>query len=174
MAQKTIVTVVDDLTGEESDEIHSVEFTLDGVGYVIDLTDKNAQQLRDALSAYVAAARRVGGRQRGRGRQPRSASGARASSSGYNRETQRAIRQWARQHGHTVSDRGRLPASVVKAWEDQHESRPTARRRGPPDNTTRTAGHVRAGRYGCPLHRALTASVARTIRVDAEGLQPAP
>ncbi len=123
MAQKTIVTVVDDLTGEESDEISTVEFALDGVGYVIDLTDKNAQELRDALSAYVAAARRTGGRQRGRGRQARSRSGTHSSSSGYNRETQRAIRQWAKQHGHTVSDRGRLPASIVKAWEDQHEGR---------------------------------------------------
>ena len=123
MVQKTIVTTVDDLTGEESDEISTVEFALDGVGYMIDLTDKNAQQLHDALSGYVAAARRIGGRQRGRdrGRQPRSASGTRSSSSGYNRETQRAIRQWAKQHGHPVSDRGRLPASIVTAWEDQHK-----------------------------------------------------
>ncbi len=121
MAQKTIVTVVDDLTGEESGEISTVEFALDGVGYVIDLTDKNAQELRDALSAYVAAARRTGGRQRGRGRQPSSGSSTRSSSSAYNRDTQRAIRQWAKQHGQAVSDRGRLPASVVKAWEDQHE-----------------------------------------------------
>ncbi len=121
MAQKTVVTVVDDLTGEETDEISTVEFALDGVGYMIDLTDKNAQELRNALSAYVAAARRTGGRQRGRGRHHSSGSSTRSSSSGYNRETQRAIRQWAKRQGHTVSDRGRLPASIVKAWEDQHE-----------------------------------------------------
>ncbi len=125
MAQKTIVTVVDDLTGEESDEISTVEFTLDGVGYMIDLTDKNAQEMRNALSAYLAVARRTGGRQRGRGRQHSSGSSTRSSSSGYNRETQRAIRQWAKRQGHTVSDRGRLPASIVKAWEDQHEGSKT-------------------------------------------------
>lgn len=121
MALKTVVTVVDDVTGEESEDISTVEFALDGVGYVIDLTDKNAQELRDALSGYVTAARRTGGRQRARARQPSSGSRTRSSSSGYNRETQRAIREWAKQHGHTVSDRGRLPASVVQAWEAQHE-----------------------------------------------------
>ena len=91
MAQKTIVTVVDDLTGEESEEVSTVDFALDGVGYVIDLTDKNAQKLRDDLSAYVAAARRTGVRQRSRGHRGSSGSRTRSSSSGYNRETQRAI-----------------------------------------------------------------------------------
>ena len=62
MALKTIVTVVDDLTGEESEDISTVEFALDGVDYTIDLTDKNAQELRDASRAMsLLLVARVGG-----------------------------------------------------------------------------------------------------------------
>src|ERR1700712_4739588 len=62
MAQKTVVTLVDDLTGEESEDITSVEFALDGVTYEIDLDEKNSAEQRDSLAQYVAAARRTGGR----------------------------------------------------------------------------------------------------------------
>src|ERR1700760_958193 len=62
MAQKTVVTLVDDLTGEESEDITTVEFALDGVTYEIDLDEKNTAVLRDSLAQYVAAARRTGGR----------------------------------------------------------------------------------------------------------------
>lgn len=125
MAQKTIVTLIDDLTGEEADQISTVKFALDGVSYEIDLADHNAAALRDALADYVAAARRTGGRQSGgsaagpaatRG----SSGGAGPSRSGYNRETLKSIREWAKQNGYTISDRGRLPADVVAAWEEQH------------------------------------------------------
>jgi hypothetical protein len=36
------------------------------------------------------------------------------------REQASAIRDWARRNGHQVSDRGRIPASVVSAYEDAH------------------------------------------------------
>ena len=57
MATLTTVTVVDDLDGSEAAE--SVEFALDGVAYEIDLSEDNAEKLRDALAGYVAGARRV-------------------------------------------------------------------------------------------------------------------
>ncbi len=140
MVQKTIVTTVDDLTGEESDEISTVEFALDGVGYMIDLTDKNAQQLHDALSAYVAAARRIGGRQRGhdRGRQPRSASGTRSSSSGI---TERLSGLSGSGPSSTVTRSVTVaaypPASSRRGKTSRRAARPTARRLDPPGNTTR-------------------------------------
>ncbi|HSU09851.1 MAG TPA: histone-like nucleoid-structuring protein Lsr2 [Pseudonocardia sp.] len=34
-----------------------------------------------------------------------------------NREETHAIREWARQHGHQVSDRGRIPKSVIEAYQ---------------------------------------------------------
>jgi len=124
VARKTIVTLVDDLTGEEAEAISTVEFAVDGVTYEIDLVDDNAAQLRDALASYVAAGRKTGGRRvsaaRG-GRRSRPSSNGDTTGSGYNRETLKSIRAWAKQNGHAVSDRGRLPADVVEAWEAQHE-----------------------------------------------------
>ena len=65
MATQTIVTLVDDLDGSEATE--SVSFALDGASYEIDLSDTNADKLRDALAGYVASARRVDGARRGTG-----------------------------------------------------------------------------------------------------------
>lgn len=120
MAQKTVVTMIDDLTGEEAEHINVVEFALDGVTYELDLSDDNAAKLRDALAQYTGAARRTGGRRRagrGPGRATRGNSGA-----SYNRETLKSIREWAKQNGHNVSDRGRLPSEVLQAWENAHKS----------------------------------------------------
>ena len=126
MAQKTIVTLIDDLTGEEAEDITTVEFALEGVTYEIDLADGNAAKLRDNLSRYVAAARKTSTRRpatRGSDRSAsRGASNGGAPRSGYNRDTLRAIREWAKQNGHNVSDRGRLPLTVINAWEAQHQT----------------------------------------------------
>ncbi|WP_433784600.1 histone-like nucleoid-structuring protein Lsr2 [Actinomycetospora sp. CA-101289] len=127
MAQKTIVTLVDDLTGEEAEDISTVEFALDGVTYEIDLDEKNSSKLRDALADYVAAARRTGGRRASNGGRRRSGGGAgtgtpRATSpGGYDRETSKQIREWAKGQGFEVSDRGRVPNNVVEAWEAQRK-----------------------------------------------------
>jgi hypothetical protein len=123
MAQKTIVTLVDDLTGEEAEDITTVEFALDGVTYEIDLDDKNSTRLRDALADYIAAARRTGGRRSsGRRRSGAGTGTPRATSpGGYDRETSKQIRQWAKAQGFEVSDRGRVPNNVVEAWEAQRK-----------------------------------------------------
>ena len=104
MAQKVHITLEDDLDGGDATE--TVSFGLDGRSYEIDLNDKNAQALRDALARYVGAARRSGG--------------SRASNS--KRRTQvgtsaREIRDWARSNGHKVPDRGRIPSDVREAFE---------------------------------------------------------
>ncbi len=126
MAQKTIVTLIDDLTGEEAEDITTVEFALEGVTYEIDLANDNAAKLRDNLSRYVAAARKTSVRRPGNRSADRAsgrgAGNAGAERSGYNRDTLRAIREWAKQNGHTVSDRGRLPLNVVTAWEANHQA----------------------------------------------------
>ena len=61
MAQKTVVSFIDDLDGESEAE-GTVTFGLDGVEYEIDLTTENAEDLRDIFAPYIAAARRTGGR----------------------------------------------------------------------------------------------------------------
>lgn len=109
MARKVQYILVDDLDGGQADE--TVTFGLDGSSYEIDLSSKNAATLREAMASFVGSAHKIGrsgarpgGGSRGRGP-------ARTD-----REQLQAIRAWARQHGHTVSDRGRIPASIIEAY----------------------------------------------------------
>ncbi|MCL3861469.1 Lsr2 family protein [Actinotalea sp. K2] len=108
MAQKVQVVLVDDLDGGSADE--TVSFALDGVTYEIDLNTANAAQLRESFASWVGHARRVGGRSR---TGTRRTSGTGRASSG----DSTAIREWARQNGFTVSDRGRIPANVKAAYD---------------------------------------------------------
>src|SRR5699024_6448389 len=105
------VTLIDDVDGTAADE--TVQFSLDGVNYEIDLTTENAARLRDSLASWVGHARRAGGRRttarRGRGTGRSGGSGDAAK-----------IREWARQNGYTVSDRGRIPAEVSEAYAKAH------------------------------------------------------
>ncbi|GLZ48671.1 Lsr2 family protein [Actinomycetospora sp. NBRC 106375] len=118
MAQKVVVSLVDDLDASEADE--TVEFGLDGATYEIDLSEANAAALRDGLADFVAHARRSGGRRR-------SAPAASASSprrgggrAAVDREQNQAIREWARKQGMTVSERGRIPSEVSEAYHKAH------------------------------------------------------
>ena len=108
MAQKVTVLLVDDLDGGQADE--TVSFSLDGVAYEIDLSTANATAFRDAFANYVGHARRVGGRA--------ARSTGRKRSGGDNRTAQ--IREWARANGHPVNERGRIPGTVVDAYEKAH------------------------------------------------------
>ena len=123
MATMTTVTLVDDLDGSEASG--SVSFALDGASYEIDLSEDNAEKLRDALAGYVASARRVDGGRRGPGR-PKAAAAAkpakavRGARTAPDREQTAAIREWARANGHEVSERGRLSATVLSAFEAAH------------------------------------------------------
>lgn len=110
MAQKVLVSLVDDLDGSEADE--TVEFGLDGISYQIDLSTDNAGELRDALAQYIEHARRSGGRKRSAARV--AAGPSRPAT--VDREQNQAIRAWARKSGFNVSDRGRIPTEVVEAY----------------------------------------------------------
>ena len=116
MARKVQVILSDDLD-ENLPADETVSFALDGVNYEIDLAEKNARELRDAFSRYVQAARKVG-------RGTRASGGGRSRATGgggrMDREQAGAIRDWARKNGHAVSDRGRIPSSVVEAYEAAH------------------------------------------------------
>ena len=103
MAQKIQTLFIDDLDG--SDAEGTVRFGLDGTEYEIDLNAQHAQDLRDALSRYVSAARRAGGSTRRPTR-----IGRKASADGLNTTE---VREWAKAQGIEVKDRGRVPADLV-------------------------------------------------------------
>ena len=105
MAQKVNIVLVDDLDGSEATE--TVTFGLDGTTYEIDLNDKNAAKLRDALALYVGSARKAG--RSGR------ASGGRQARGGDSRVAE--IRAWAKEQGLSVNERGRIPADIVEKYD---------------------------------------------------------
>lgn len=110
MAQQVQIHLVDDYDGSEAHE--TVTFALDGVSYEIDLSEKNAKSLRDAVQDYAAKARRTGGR-----KSSATKSGGRAA---VDSSRTRAVREWAQANGHQVSGRGRISAGIVDAYEKAH------------------------------------------------------
>ena len=104
MAQKITVALEDDIDGGPADE--TVRFGLGGTDYEIDLSKKNAAAFRRQLAPFIEHARRAG-------RGPRRRPGRTASS----RERSADIRAWAKDQGITVSDRGRIPASVAEQYD---------------------------------------------------------
>jgi hypothetical protein len=110
MAIKHITHLVDDLDGtvlEEGDGKH-ITFSVEGRSFEIDLSDRNADKFYAAVAPFVDAARPVGRSNSA----PRRAGSSRRSSS----IDLAAVREWARANGHSVSDRGRVPASVLEAY----------------------------------------------------------
>jgi len=114
MAQRVNVVLVDDIDGQDADE--TVSFALDGVDYEIDLSDKHASELRDALALYVGHGRRTGGRRKN-GRRQSNGSASAANDSG---ASPADIRSWAREQGWDVPERGRVSAEVREAYAAAH------------------------------------------------------
>lgn len=119
MARKIVHQLVDDLDGTvlEVGSGETVLFSLDGIAYEIDLTDENADALRAAFAPFIAAARSVSARSGGSsgGRGARSGAQKRAGQRDYT-----PVRTWAAANGYTVSARGRVPASVLDAYDAAH------------------------------------------------------
>ena len=103
MAQKVQTLFIDDIDGSEAEG--TVRFGLDGAEYEIDLSAGHARELRAALARYVAAARRAGGSARRPAR-----GGRKAPASGLNTTE---VREWAKEQGIEVKERGRIPAGLV-------------------------------------------------------------
>jgi hypothetical protein len=104
MAQRVTVELEDDLDGGPADQ--TLRFGLDGTDYEIDLSTSNAATFRQQIAPYLDHARKAGRAPR---RRP-----ARTPSS---RERSGDIRAWAKDQGIAVSERGRIPASVVEQYE---------------------------------------------------------
>lgn len=106
MAQRVQIILEDDFDGGDADE--TVSFGLDGAEFEIDLSSKNAGELRDALAPWLAHARKTGGRRK------RATKAVETSSSTSD------IRSWAQENGYEVSSRGRVSAEVRQAFDEAH------------------------------------------------------
>ncbi|MYR04872.1 Lsr2 family protein [Gordonia sp. SID5947] len=111
MAKKEIVQVIDDIDGKVLDEYETVRWSLDGKSYEFDTSAKHAAQFRDSLEKYVSVSRVTSSRGVKR---------AAPVSAARSKEQTKAIREWANKNGYEVSDRGRIPLSVIEAFEAAH------------------------------------------------------
>ena len=102
--QRVTVELEDDLDGGPAEE--TLRFGLGGSEYEIDLSKKNASAFRRQIAPYIEHARKAGSGQRRRAARPASS-----------RERSGDIRAWAKDQGIPVSERGRIPASVVEQYE---------------------------------------------------------
>ena len=109
MATRTTIALEDDINGGPAEE--TLQFRLGTAEYEIDLNAKNARRFRTQMAPFIDHARKAGRRQR----RPARPAPARQHSAD--------IRAWARAHHIQVSDRGRIPASLI----EQYETRTTER-----------------------------------------------
>jgi hypothetical protein len=93
----------DDLDGGPADE--TVRFSLDGAAYEMDLNTQNTRAFRKQLTPFIEHARKAGRDQ------PRRSARTVAS-----RQHSGDIRAWAKDHGISVSERRRIPVSVVEQY----------------------------------------------------------
>ena len=105
MAQRVVVTLYDDIDGDEATE--TISFGLDGKSYEIDLNPANAKKLRKALAPYVHAGRKA----------VRTGKPARTMKYTSLTPDPAAVRAWARSHQMEVPPRGRIPKKVYEAFE---------------------------------------------------------
>lgn len=116
MARQIIERMIDDLTGEtiEPGEGGTIEFTVSGATYSIDLTRKNAEEFYEAFGKYIDVATPVS--------PARQASGVRGSRTAVSPPTKpsraelKAIRDWAKAAGYQVAERGRISAEIQEAY----------------------------------------------------------
>ncbi len=111
VVQKTQIVLIDDIDGSDADE--TVTFGLDGVSFEIDLTAAHASELREALATWIGHARKA----TARGAVAARPAGRRTTA---DRAQLAKIREWARENGYKVSDRGRISAEVIAAFEAAH------------------------------------------------------
>jgi hypothetical protein len=114
MGKRIVEELIDDLDGTPA--VETVQFGMDGTLYQVDLSAANAARLRDALAAFIGAARR---RRRApafvaRGGHPG------GNRTGNDRDENRAIREWAAGHGLPVSRLGRLKQEIVNQYRAAH------------------------------------------------------
>jgi hypothetical protein len=114
VAERIVRQLIDDIDGSEIPDGsgESVEFSVRGVTYHIDLSATNVDKFDKALKPYVDSAEKVGNT---RGRRVKATTNGKSSP-----EQLTAIREWARKNGHTVSDRGRIKAEVIEAFGAAH------------------------------------------------------
>ncbi len=112
MATITKTTLVDDIDGS-TDNVVTCAFGLGDAQFEIDLSADHRDELENALTKFIEYARQVPGQ-----KAPRPARQSRQAPA--DRELTHAIRLWAKENGHEVSERGRISKAVIEAYQAAH------------------------------------------------------
>ncbi len=139
MSVRVIRVLTDDLDGTDADD--TIRFAMDGIEYEIDLSLPNANEFRAVVQKYVDAGRRVGKMPGSGSRGPKVPVPGRSQSSWMERaaapaathatydpaarEERARVREWARNHGVQVPDRGRISQDVLDAYAADDPTRMT-------------------------------------------------
>lgn len=129
MAKTTITVLTCDRckaeTGENVDGSESASFGYDGYAYSLDLCSPHASQFHDTVQNMIGWSSdrtRLTGARRPRRQAADEGAGSPATvaqrKTPGDRDRLRAIREWARKHGHPeLGDRGRIPQAIVDSYE---------------------------------------------------------
>jgi len=124
MAKEVFTRLIDDITKEPVPEGQgeSVQFSLDGRTYELDLNDKNAKKFHDTMQFYVDHSVEVEDAPSAPGRvgRPRASTAATKSTKRDPSQLQ-AIRDWANSNGYTVAPRGRIKAEIEEAYNNANK-----------------------------------------------------
>ncbi|MGW9170173.1 histone-like nucleoid-structuring protein Lsr2 [Streptomyces decoyicus] len=110
MAQKVVTIVTDDITGEESSDVTTHTFSIDGIQYEIDLGPESHDKFMKALAPFTEHGRRV--------KRQRIFPSPTAKKATQDRTAQ--VRAWAEKRGLGISKRGRIPANIMEEYEKAH------------------------------------------------------
>lgn len=127
MAKKVTVALTDDKEAYDGNDAISadqtVEFSLDGVTYEIDLCAKNAMKLRTDIEQWAHAARRTGGRgKRGTAKKVTATPRAEGGIHDMDADQRRAAREWLRNNTTeyaNLGSRGRIPDAGLELFHSQ-------------------------------------------------------
>ena len=103
--------VESDLSG--STNASTVTFGLEGTWYEVDLTPEERDQLIQALNSYLEIARKAGPRPNPKRVVPDTTP-----------EQRDIVRQWARDEGFEIADRGVIPKHIYAAYKQEHGGLP--------------------------------------------------
>jgi hypothetical protein len=108
VAQRVQTILVDDLDGSElGNDGQTIRFGWLGAEYTIDLSQANVDKFAAAITPYVNAGQRIGGRK---------TRNSASSSDGNGYVDTKAVRKWADSNGIELSSRGRVPAAVIEKF----------------------------------------------------------
>ena len=113
MAKTTRVVLVCDLHGDGTEAVTTIRMDNGTARYELDLCQSHVDELSGA-GRRLRRRRRSGGA--GSATKAADNAVAKARRRGRGGLDAAAVREWARAHGYTVSDRGRIPRHIVEAF----------------------------------------------------------